>query len=150
MPQGVSTEFTNMCMITDGDKVLVQNRTDPHWPGMSFPGGHVEEDESFIESVIREVWEETGLTIANPVLCGLKDWQKPDGGRYVVLFFKANRFSGALRSSSEGDVMWVRRSELHRYPLSRDFANMLRVFEEDGLSEFYYRQMSDGWAMELY
>ena len=35
--------FTNMCMISDGrGNVLVQDRLDPDWPGIAFPGGHVE------------------------------------------------------------------------------------------------------------
>jgi 8-oxo-dGTP pyrophosphatase MutT (NUDIX family) len=67
--------FTNMCMITDGEKVLVQDRKDPAWPGITFPGGHVEKKESFVESVIREVCEETGLRIEDPVLCGTKQFQ---------------------------------------------------------------------------
>ena len=59
--------FTNMCMVTDGKgNVLVQDRHDASWPGVVFPGGHVEEGESFTESVIREVWEETGIRVEKP------------------------------------------------------------------------------------
>ena len=61
--------FTNLCMIYDDNgNILVQDRADPGWPGLCFPGGHVEPGESFVESVIREVREETGLTIENPIL----------------------------------------------------------------------------------
>lgn len=68
--------FTNMCMIYDDHgRVLVQDRLDPNWPGISFPGGHVNKEESISESVIREVYEETGLTIQSPVLCGIKQFQ---------------------------------------------------------------------------
>ena len=56
--------FTNLCMVYDGEgNILVQDRKNPNWKGITFPGGHVEEGESFTESVIREVWEETGLNI---------------------------------------------------------------------------------------
>ena len=55
--------FTNMCMITQEGRVLVQDRKNLDWPGVTFPGGHVEPNESFEESVVREVREETGLTI---------------------------------------------------------------------------------------
>ena len=43
-------EFTNMCMVTDGQgRLLVQDRVNPDWPGITFPGGHVEPGESFVE-----------------------------------------------------------------------------------------------------
>ena len=64
--------FTNMCMICDGrGNVLVQDRRNPDWPGVTFPGGHVEKNEAFTDSVVREVFEETGLTIEHPRLCGV-------------------------------------------------------------------------------
>ena len=74
MKRTETVTFTNMCMICDGDKVLVQNRNDPDWPGITFPGGHVEKGESFVDAVVREVLEETGLTIFAPRLVGVKDW----------------------------------------------------------------------------
>lgn len=67
-------EFTNLCMISDGNKVVVIDRKKKDWPGVTFPGGHVELGESFSDAVIREVKEETGLDIYSPQLCGIKDW----------------------------------------------------------------------------
>ncbi len=142
--------FTNMCMIyDDAGNILVQDRKDPDWPGITFPGGHVEPGESFVESVIREVREETGLTIENPVLCGSKQFQTRDDARYVVLFYKANRFSGALRSSDEGEVFWIPRNTLTDYTIANDFEDMVRVFESDDLSEFYYYKEDGSWKMKL-
>ena len=54
--------------------------------------------------MIREVYEETGLKISAPHLCGIKDWQNDDGSRYMVLFYKTDKFCGELRSSEEGEV----------------------------------------------
>lgn len=139
MEQIESAIFTNICLISDGfGNILVQDRKNPNWPGVAFPGGHVMPEESFVESVIREVREETGLTVENPVLCGVKQWPGPKDARYVVLFYRANRFTGTLRSSEEGEVFWIPKAELSRYTLARDVAEMLRVMESDDLSEFYY------------
>ena len=141
--------FTNMCMITDGEKVLVQDRKDPNWPGITFPGGHVEKNESFVASVIREVYEETGLMIENPTLCGTKQFQDKQDARYVVLFFKATRFSGELKSSDEGEVFWIARADLTKYPLAPDMEDMVRVMEDEHLSEFYYYKDCGNWKYKL-
>lgn len=135
--------LTNMCMICDGDRVLVQDRKNPDWPGVTFPGGHVEPGESFVESVIREVREETGLEIADVRLCGVKQWTQKDGEyRYIVFFFRTDRFSGELRASDEGEVFWINKADLHKYTLANDFGEMFKVFDSDVLSENYY------WADE--
>lgn len=143
--------FTNMCMVYDGNgNILVQDRKNPNWPGVTFPGGHVEPGESFSESIIREVWEETGLTVEAPRLCGIKQFPTREGARYIVLFYKTDRFSGELKSSEEGEVFWIRREELHNYKLANDFADMLKVFESDELSEFYYyRDEEKKWKIKL-
>ena len=141
--------FVNMCMITDGEKVLVQDRKNPDWPGVTFPGGHVEKEESFVAAVIREVYEETGLTIQDPVLCGTKQFQTKDDARYVVLLYKASRFSGELKSSDEGEVFWIDREKLTDYPLAPDMEAMVQVMESESLSEFYYYKEDGRWNYQL-
>ena len=142
--------FTNMCMVCDDrGNILVQDRKNPDWPGLTFPGGHVEPGESFTASVIREVKEETGLDISCPVLCGVKQFQTAENARYVVLFYKTNRFSGALKSSDEGEVFWIPRDTLEQYPLAHEFADMVRIFESDTLSEFYYSRENGTWVKTL-
>lgn len=142
--------FTNMCMITDGrGNVLVQDRKKPDWPGLAFPGGHVESGESFVDSVIREVYEETGLTIEDPVLCGVKQFQTDDDTRYVVFFFKASQYHGQLHSSDEGKVYWIPRKDLPKQKLSIDMMDMVAVMESDHLSEFYYYKEDGNWKMKL-
>ena len=142
--------FTNLCMVYDrAGNILVQDRLDPSWPGLCFPGGHVEPGESFVDSVIREVWEETGLTIENPKLCGTKQFQTQQGERYVVFFYKTDKFSGELKSSKEGRVFWIPRDTLPQYTLCDDFPDMVKVFESDELSEFYYYTEDGNWKLKL-
>ncbi len=142
--------FTNMCMIYDANNnVLVIDRQKADWPGVTFPGGHVEKGESFVESVIREVKEETGLDIKHPQLCGIKQFQDDDDSRYVVLFYQTNYFSGELKSSDEGEVFWIPRSEFENYQLSVDFMDMVKIFESDDLSEFYYYKEGNDWKFKI-
>ena len=141
--------FVNMCMITDGSKVLVIDRKKEDWPGITFPGGHIEKNESFVDSVIREVYEETGLTIKDPVLCGTKQFQEDEDTRYVVFFYKATHFSGELTASDEGEVFWIDRKDLRRYPLALDMEAMVQVMESETLSEFYYYKENGNWKYKL-
>ena len=143
-----TVEFTNLCMVRDSDRVLVIDRKKEDWPGITFPGGHVEVGESFTEAVIREVKEETGLKIASPQMCGMKDWVE-DGIRYVVLFYKTEKFEGDLISSEEGEVWWEDLKELPNRNLSLDIEDMLRIFLEEDLYEFFYYQVGEVWKYDL-
>ena len=135
-------ELTNMCMVCDAKgNVLVQNKKgDRTWHGWNFPGGHVEQGEFVTPSVVREIRAETGLTIENPKLCGIKEFQKEqDGKRFIVFLYVASRFSGELRSSAEGDVFWYPLSELKQSKeLADGFSEMLPVFTSDEISEVFY------------
>lgn len=142
--------FTVLVMVTDEmGRMLVEDRRDPSWPGICFPGGHVEHGESFTAAAIRETWEETGLTIENPSLCGVKQFQTKDDARYVVFFYKAGRYHGQLRSSEEGEVFWINREDLANFTLVEDFMEMVKVFESDDLNEFYYYKENGNWGLKL-
>lgn len=149
MNRQVPVTLTTMCMVRDGDRVLVQDRTDPDWPGITFPGGHVESGESFTASVIREVYEETGLIIENPQLCGVKEWENGDGSRYIVFFYKTEQFSGKLKGSEEGDVFWTPLDTLPSRKLSLDFLQHIELFLNDDLSEAFYKKTENGWNLHL-
>ena len=68
-------ELMNVCLLRDdANRMLVQDRTDPSWPVLCFPGGHVEIGETCADAVVREMHEETGLTVVSPRLVGIKEW----------------------------------------------------------------------------
>lgn len=139
----------NMCLVYD-DKgnVLVQDRVDPNWSGITLPGGHVEKNESFTDSVIREIYEETGLTISHPVLCGIKDWYD-EHQRYMVLCYKTNSFSGELVSSDEGKVFWVKKESIPTLNLASGMDSTLEVFFNPLVSECFFHEVDGRPVDEL-
>ena len=141
-------ELTTLCMISRGDEILLLNRIKTDWRGYCFPGGHVEPGESIVDSVIREMQEETGLRVRNPKLCGIKQFPI-DGGRYLVFLFKTDEFAGELRSSEEGRVEWIHRKDLPDIAAVSDFMDMLKVFDRDDLTEFQYVVENDNWQVVL-
>ena len=126
-------ELTTLCLIRDGSRILLQNRVKADWAGYALPGGHVEPGESIVESVIREMKEETGLTITAPKLCGVKQFPIPNG-RYLVFLFLADQFSGMLHSSEEGKMEWIERSRLNEYSTVSDLEELLQVMEREDLT----------------
>ena len=142
-------ELTGLCMVYRGEEILLQNRVKKDWKGYTLPGGHVEEGESIVESIIREMKEETGLTIKNPKLCGIKQFPI-EGGRYLVFLFKTDEFEGELHSSKEGKMEWIRRDAISSYPVVNDLEELLQVMEHDDLTEFQYIVENEEWKISLY
>lgn len=145
MSRTETVTLTNMCMVYRGTQVLVQDRVGDDWSGIAFPGGHVEKDESLTDAVIREVREETGLTIRAPQLCGVKDWISDNGTRYMVLLYKTDQFEGTLRSSDEGEVYWIDREDLLKASLAKNMKETFQVFLDDRLSEMFFYREGDVW-----
>ena len=143
---------TVLCMVYDGNKILLQDRVKKDWHGLTFPGGHVEKEESFVHAIVREMYEETGLTIREPKLCGVKQFQTDEDERYIVLLFKTDKFEGTLISSDEGEMMWIDRDSLNDYRLVNDFMDLLKVFDSDCYTEFMYERNKSGddWLVRLY
>ena len=104
---------------------------------------------AFTDAVRREVKEETGLDISRPTICGINDFIRDDGTRYIVLFFRTDRFGGELKSSDEGRVFWIERDELTQYKLSHDFIDMVHVMENPSLTEFFYERDGENWKKRI-
>ena len=150
----MNATLCNMCMIEDAatGRVLVQHRlpkpTNP-WCGLTFPGGHVEYGESITASTIREIYEETGLTISNLQMCGVVEWEVPEKpqstvwqdnipkSKYIVFMFRTNTFTGKLKSSAEGQMEWMTLDEMRNGSLAPHMEQYLSVLLEDDVPQAY-------------
>ena len=133
-------EITNMIMVQnpENNQVLVQKRV-KYWCGITFPGGHLENGESLYDSAVREVKEETGLTVKNLKHCGMVHWYNNlTQDRYFVHFYKTNEYSGELiDKTDEGEVFFTSIEDLKNMTLSPNFDKYLPMFLGDDYSEIY-------------
>ena len=141
-----SVELTVLCLIHRGQELLLQNRVKEDWKGYALPGGHVEPGESFVDAVVREMREETGLTVRHPKLCGVKQFPI-ENGRYLVLLFETEEFEGTVCSSEEGQMVWIPRGDLAKYDTVDDLEELLDVMLKPELTEFQYT-VEEGQRLE--
>lgn len=102
----------------------------------------------FVDAVIREMQEETGLEIRNPRLVGVKQFPIEDG-RYVVLLFKATQWSGTLRSSDEGTMEWLEYSRLPAVNTALDLETLVNMMNTPELTEFSYLLQDGEWVTSV-
>ena len=105
-------KLSTICYIEKEDKTLLLHRTkkknDVHkdrWIGL---GGKIEGGETPEECIIREVKEESGLTIKSPQLRGIMTFPKfKDDEDWYVFLFTADEFDGELQECNEGELKWI-------------------------------------------
>ncbi len=137
--------LTNMCLLYHEDKILCQMRHKDDWPGLTLPGGHVKKGEDLISAIKREVYEETGLEVIKPILCGMEEFKTKKYDRYFIFFYKSDKFKGELKASDEGEVFWLPRKDIAKYPLSLDFDLIMQVIDDPTISELLYYRKGKKW-----
>ena len=138
-------ELTNMCMIYDNDgNVVVQEKLNKNWGGITFPGGHVETGESFVDSVIREVKEETGLTLTRFRFRGLITFVSDACEPEQMCLFTADGFEGEICPCDEGELAWIDKTEILKLPTWEGDAVFLKLLLEGEQRFFTLKLVYEG------
>ena len=112
-----------LCYIRRDGRTLMIHRNarpdDMHYGKWNAPGGKLEPGETPEECAVREVFEETGLTVSSPRMCGVLTFPAFDGEEdWYVFTFTASEFQGNLkRACPEGELHWIDDGKLQDLPL---------------------------------
>ncbi|PYX07025.1 MAG: NUDIX hydrolase [Acidobacteria bacterium] len=119
-------------IVDDGRVLLVKRGHAPLAGEWSVPGGVLELGETVREGVVREVLEETGLTVETLELLGVfdrvvRDLDERTLYHYVLIDFLCQRVSGELCAAGDADeARWFRAEELANLPLAKDTAAVIQ------------------------
>jgi 8-oxo-dGTP diphosphatase len=143
-------DIYTMCLVVDGDRVLLINRPDKRgFPGYIGPGGRVDFPESPAQGAIREVREETGLRVSGLVFKGIDEFVVPERNyRYMVFNYVATSFEGELLNNPpEGELLWVPIREALHLPMQPWFKRRFPLFFEEGTFEVHVEWDEDNKAV---
>lgn len=106
---------STVCYLKKDNKVLMIKFAKKWGHVYAPPGGKFEEGESPLDCIIREYYEETGLTLINPRLQGLSYWKDQSEG--IIFIYTAEDFEGELTTvSEEGSLEWIKLEDLAEIP----------------------------------
>lgn len=133
------SQLTTLCYIEKDGCYLMLHRVKKEndvnkdkWIGV---GGHFEENESPEECLLREVKEETGLTLTSYRFCGLVTFIADGWPSEYMCLYRADKFTGEIRECSEGTLEWIKKADLFGLKLWEGDRIFLKLMEEQG--EFF-------------
>jgi len=131
----VLMKMTTLCYIENNDCYLMLHRTKKKkdvnkdkWIGV---GGHAEGNETPQECLIREVKEETGLLLTSYKFRGLITFISDEYEAEMMCLFTADGYTGELITCDEGELKWVKKSEVPQLPTWEGDAQFLKLLLED-------------------
>ena len=112
------------------NKILITKRLNKNFlPGLwEFPGGKIEKNETAIQTIIREVKEETNLTVSNPIFLGNIKHKYSHFGVNISLFISFPKSIKSLNLSQE--YRWIRMKDILNYPLPKANHKMLDILKK--------------------
>ena len=109
-------KLTTLCYIENDDRYLMLHRVKKKqdinagkWIGV---GGHFQEGESPEECLLREVKEETGLTLTEYLFRGIVTFDSDQQETEYMCLYTASGFYGKMIPCNEGELKWVKKEEV--------------------------------------
>ena len=128
-------KMTTLCYPERDGKYLMLHRTKKErdenrdkWIGV---GGKFENGESPEDCMRREVWEETGLTVTEFRYRGIVTFVSDKWPTEYMHLFTADGYTGELKECNEGDLAWVKKSDIPSLPIWRGDLIFLRLLAEE-------------------
>ena len=128
-------KLTTLCYIEKDDCYLMLHRTKKEndenhdkWIGV---GGKFESEESPEECLLREVKEETGLSLVSYKFRGLITFVSEEWGTEYMHLFTADQYTGSLKECDEGELVWVPKDRIESLTLWEGDKIFLRLLQEE-------------------
>ena len=131
-------EITTMCALRKENKILMINRT-KSWKGWAFPGGHLEDGESIVDCVKREMMEETGIILQSPTFKGMTNiYNTINHKRHIIYNFICDKYTGIIKQRcDEGELRWIDIGEFKVLSMAEGMQYRIPLFLEDKTQELY-------------
>lgn len=111
MKERMKHSNATVCYLRKDDQILMIKFSKKWGQVYAPPGGKFEKGESPLDCIIREFYEETGLTLINPKLQGISYWQDIEEG--IIFVYVAEEYEGHLcTTSQEGKLQWIKTDDL--------------------------------------
>ena len=130
----MKSNLTTLCYIEREDSYLMMHRVKKEkdinkdkWIGV---GGHFEEGESPEECLLREVYEETGLTLTSFRLRGMITFVTDIYPTEYMFLYTADGYTGEITECDEGNLEWVKKSDVYNLPIWEGDKVFFRLLEE--------------------
>lgn len=128
-------KLTTLCYIEQDNQYLMLHRVKKEndenhdkWIGV---GGKFEEGESPEDCLLREVKEETGLTLREYCLRGIITFVSNEWGTEYMYLYTATKYEGTLTECDEGELVWIPKDELSKLTLWEGDRIFLRLLDEE-------------------
>lgn len=131
----MKSNLTTLCYIERDNQYLMMHRVKKEndvnkdkWVGI---GGHFEENESPEECLLREVTEETGLTLTSYSLRGIITFISDKWPTEYMFLYTADGFLGEAGPCNEGNLEWVDKASVYQLPIWEGDKIFFRLLEEN-------------------